>query len=134
MRALTGLVLPRTSHFCDIAQASSHRLRSTLAAAPVLFTHADVTVAGYRTSATPTEYVHRKENVLRQASAAYALKCIVNTAENKKIVQRDRSGKLTLHTPVKQQFASTAHVHAPMSCRIHDGSTTLATWSQVMPL
>ena len=43
MRALKGLVPPRASHSDAIALAGSRRLRSTLAAAPVLFAHAVVT-------------------------------------------------------------------------------------------
>jgi hypothetical protein len=38
-RALKGLALPRASHSSEIALAGSCRLRSTLAAAPVLFAH-----------------------------------------------------------------------------------------------
>ncbi len=34
-----GLALPRMSHAGKIAQVGSHRLRSTLAAVPVLFEH-----------------------------------------------------------------------------------------------
>ncbi len=40
-----GLALPRASHSGEIALAGSRRLHSTLAAAPVLFAHAVVTVA-----------------------------------------------------------------------------------------
>ena len=40
---LKGLALPRASHSGEIALAGSSRLRSTLAAAPVLFAHAVVT-------------------------------------------------------------------------------------------
>ncbi len=40
-----GLVLRRASHSGEIALAGSHRLRSMLAAAPVLFAHAVATVA-----------------------------------------------------------------------------------------
>ncbi len=59
MRALKGLALPRKSHSGEIALAGSHRLRSTLAAAPVLFVHAVITAAKHRTSATPTEITER---------------------------------------------------------------------------
>ena len=45
VRALKGLALPRVSHSGEIALAGSHRLRATLAAAPVLFAHAVATVA-----------------------------------------------------------------------------------------
>ncbi len=45
VHALKGLVLPRASHSGDIALTGSRRLHSTLAAAPVLFAHAAVTVA-----------------------------------------------------------------------------------------
>ena len=45
MHALEGLALPRASHSGEIALAGSRRLRSMLAAAPVLFTHAVVIVA-----------------------------------------------------------------------------------------
>ncbi len=54
VRALKGLALPRASHSSEIALSGSRRLRSTLAAAPVLFAHAVVTEAKNRTSATPT--------------------------------------------------------------------------------
>ncbi len=40
---LKGLALPRACHFGEIALAGSRRLRSTLAAAPILFAHAVVT-------------------------------------------------------------------------------------------
>ena len=50
-RALKGLALPRASHSGEIADMA---LRSSLAAAPVLFAHAVVTVAKSRTSATPS--------------------------------------------------------------------------------
>ena len=43
VRAQKGLALPRASHSGEIALAGSRRLRSTLAAAPVLFAHAVVT-------------------------------------------------------------------------------------------
>jgi hypothetical protein len=43
MHELKGLPLPRTSHSSEIAVAGSHRLRSTLAAAPVLFAQPVVT-------------------------------------------------------------------------------------------
>ncbi len=45
VHVLNGLVLPRASHSGEIALAGSRRLRSTLAAAPVLFAHAVVTTA-----------------------------------------------------------------------------------------
>ncbi len=53
VRALKGLVPPRACHSGEIALAGSRRLRSALAAAPVLFAHAVVTEAENRTSATP---------------------------------------------------------------------------------
>ncbi len=40
VHTLKGLALPRASHSGEIALAGSRRLRSTLAAAPVLFVHA----------------------------------------------------------------------------------------------
>ena len=40
-----GLALPRASHPGEIALSGSRRLRPVLAAAPVLFAHAIVTVA-----------------------------------------------------------------------------------------
>ncbi len=43
VRALKGLALPRASSSSESALAGSRRLRSTLAAAPVLFAHAVVT-------------------------------------------------------------------------------------------
>ena len=43
VHALKGLALPRASHSGEIALAGLHRLRSTLVAAPVLFTRAVVT-------------------------------------------------------------------------------------------
>ncbi len=43
MHVLKELSLPRASHSGEIALADSRRLRSTLAAAPVLFAHAIVT-------------------------------------------------------------------------------------------
>ena len=43
MHALKGLALRRASHSGEIVLAGSRRLRSTLAAAPVLFAHAAVT-------------------------------------------------------------------------------------------
>ena len=43
MRAAKGLVLPRARHTGEIALAGLHCLRSTLAAAPVLFAHSVVT-------------------------------------------------------------------------------------------
>ena len=43
--ALKGPALPRASHSDEIALAGSRRLRFTLAAAPVLFAHADVATA-----------------------------------------------------------------------------------------
>ncbi len=48
--------LPRAGHSVEIVLARLRRLRSTLAAAPVLFAHAVVTVciARARTSATPS--------------------------------------------------------------------------------
>jgi hypothetical protein len=45
VHALKGQTLPRASHSGEIALVGSHRLRSTLAAAPVLFAHDVVTVA-----------------------------------------------------------------------------------------
>ncbi len=54
VRALKGLALPRVSHSGEIALTGSRRLRFTLAAAPVLFAHAVVTVAKDHTSATPS--------------------------------------------------------------------------------
>ncbi len=45
VHALKGMGLPRSSHSSEIALAGSRRLRSTLAAAPVCFAHALVTVA-----------------------------------------------------------------------------------------
>ena len=45
VHTLKGLALPRASHSGEIALAGSRRLRSTLAAAPVHFVHAAVTVA-----------------------------------------------------------------------------------------
>ncbi len=45
VHAFKGLAQPRASHSSEIAMAGSRRLRSTLAAAPVLFTHAVVTEA-----------------------------------------------------------------------------------------
>jgi hypothetical protein len=46
VHALKGLALPRKSHAGEIALSGSRRLlRSTLAAAPVLFAHAVVTEA-----------------------------------------------------------------------------------------
>ena len=54
VRTLKGLALLRASHSGKIALAGSRRLRFTLAAAPVLFAHAVVTVAKNRTSTTPT--------------------------------------------------------------------------------
>ncbi len=47
------LALPRTSHSGEIALPGSRRLRSTLAAAPVLFAHAIVTVVENCASANP---------------------------------------------------------------------------------
>jgi hypothetical protein len=47
--------LPLVSHYGEIALSGSRRLRSTLAAAPVLFAHAVVTVAENRTSTTLTK-------------------------------------------------------------------------------
>ena len=44
VRALKGLALPRMSHFSEIAVAGPRRLRSTLAAALVLFADTVVTV------------------------------------------------------------------------------------------
>jgi hypothetical protein len=43
--ALKGLALPHASHSGEIALPGSLRLRSTLAAAPVLFVHAAVAVS-----------------------------------------------------------------------------------------
>jgi hypothetical protein len=43
VHTLKGLALPRACHSGEIALASSRRLRSTFAAAPVLFAHAVVT-------------------------------------------------------------------------------------------
>jgi hypothetical protein len=43
VHALKGLALPRASRSCVIALVGSCRLRTTLAAAPVLFAHAIVT-------------------------------------------------------------------------------------------
>jgi hypothetical protein len=51
---LKGLALPRASYSGEIALSGSRRLRSALAAAPVVFARAAVTVAKNRTSATPT--------------------------------------------------------------------------------
>ena len=45
IQALSSLALPGASHSSEITLAGSHRLHSTLAAAPVLFTHAAITVA-----------------------------------------------------------------------------------------
>ncbi len=42
VHALKGLALPRASHSGEIALSGSRRLRSMLAAAPVLFEHAAV--------------------------------------------------------------------------------------------
>ena len=43
VHTLKGLALPRACHSGEIALAGSRHLRSTLAAAPVLFAHAVVT-------------------------------------------------------------------------------------------
>ena len=43
VHTVKGLALPRASHSDEIALAGSRRLRSTLAAAPVLLAHAVVT-------------------------------------------------------------------------------------------
>jgi hypothetical protein len=45
VHARKGMELPHASHPGEIALAGSRRLRATLAAAPVLFAHAVVTVA-----------------------------------------------------------------------------------------
>jgi hypothetical protein len=45
---LEGLALPHACHSGDIALAGSRRLRSMLAAAPILLVHAAVTVATYQ--------------------------------------------------------------------------------------
>jgi hypothetical protein len=55
--ALKGVVLLGASYSGKIALAGSCRLRSTLAAAPVLFAHAVVTVAKKHTSATPIYFI-----------------------------------------------------------------------------
>lgn len=47
VHALKGLALPRVSHSGEIALSGSRRLRSTLAAAPVLFARAVVTAAKF---------------------------------------------------------------------------------------
>ncbi len=51
VHALKGLALPRASHSGEIALAGSRHLRSTLAAAPVLFAHAAITVGKTSSSA-----------------------------------------------------------------------------------
>ncbi len=56
--ALKGLALPRASHSSEIALAGSRRLRSTLAAAPVLLARAVLTVVKNRTSGTPSAPRH----------------------------------------------------------------------------
>ena len=45
MHVRQGLALPRASHSGEITLSGSHRLHSTLEAAPVLVAHAVVTVA-----------------------------------------------------------------------------------------
>ncbi len=45
VHALKGLAMPGATRFCEIALAESHRLLSTLVAAPVLFVRAVVSVA-----------------------------------------------------------------------------------------
>jgi hypothetical protein len=50
--ALKGLVLPHASHSGEIARSGSRRLRSTLAAALVVFAHAAAAVAKRRKSTT----------------------------------------------------------------------------------
>ena len=55
VRALKGLALPRASHSGEIALSGSRRLRSTLAAARILFAHTVVTVAKNSTPTTPTQ-------------------------------------------------------------------------------
>ncbi len=45
VKALKELALPRATHSGEITLVGSRRLRSTLAAAPVLFAHTFVTVA-----------------------------------------------------------------------------------------
>ena len=57
--ARKGLVLPRASHSGEIALAGSRRLRSTLAAAPVLFAQAVVIVAKIGRSITPMQNSRR---------------------------------------------------------------------------
>ena len=53
VRALKGLALPRAHHSGEIALAGSRGLHSTLAAAPVLFAHAAVTVAKQQMVSSP---------------------------------------------------------------------------------
>jgi hypothetical protein len=48
-RARKGLAQPHAGHFSEIALSGSHRLRSSLAAASVLFAHAVVIAAKNRT-------------------------------------------------------------------------------------
>ena len=57
VHTLKGLALPRASHSSEIALVGSPRLCSTLAAEPVLFAHAVVTIVKKRTSATPSSYM-----------------------------------------------------------------------------
>jgi hypothetical protein len=59
VRALKGLPLPRASH--SHALAGMRRLRTTVAAAPVLFVHAAVTVA--KTSSFCTPYKNEARTV-----------------------------------------------------------------------
>ena len=56
VRVLKGLALPRATHSGKIALSGSRHLRSTLAAAPILFAHAALTVAKNHTSATPNPF------------------------------------------------------------------------------
>ena len=55
MRALKVLALTRASQCVEIAQSGSRRLRSALAAAPVLFAHAVVTVAEVHVIISPNK-------------------------------------------------------------------------------
>jgi hypothetical protein len=63
MRALKGLAPPRASHFGEIAVAGSRRLRSTLAAAPVLFerTHAHESILNLTNSTRSEDWSLRRD-------------------------------------------------------------------------
>ncbi len=67
-----GLALPRASHSSKIALAASRRLRSTLAAMPVLFAHTIVIEIKIGRIITPSDHSHLLKRSIQKGKKQHA--------------------------------------------------------------